>query len=154
MDSDQKIILTPNGYEELQQEYQHLTKVERPKIVAAIDEARSHGDMSENEPYQEARRQQAQLEERISELEEVIKNAEVVEKPKGDAINVGHTVVVEREDAQQEYQIVGEHEADITSGKLSHSSPIGAALMGKKVGDEISVDVPAGKTTFKIKEVR
>lgn len=152
-DSDQ-IILTPRGYEELKTEYKELTQVKRPEIVRVIDEARSHGDMSENEPYQEARRQQAQLEERILELEDVLKNAEVVEEPQGDSIGIGHTVVVEREDTQQEYQIVGEHEANITEGKLSHTSPIGAALMGKKVGDEISVQVPAGKTTFRIKEVR
>lgn len=150
----QSIILTPAGYEELKAEYEELVNVKRPAIVAAIDEARSLGDMSENEPYQEARRQQAQLEDRISELEEILKNAQIVEKSRGKGIGIGHTVVVEREDTRQEFTLVGEHEADIAKGKLSYTSPIGAALLGKKVGDEVVVDIPAGKATFRIVEVR
>lgn len=149
-----KIVLTQSGYDELQEEYARLIDTERPAVVARIDEARSHGDLSENEPYQEARRQQAQIEERIEELEEVLKNAEVVKSKSDGRIDVGSTVVVEREDTTQEYHIVGEHEADINAGKLSHSSPIGQALIGKTVGDEITVEIPAGQATFKITAIK
>lgn len=150
----EKILLTPEGLEEIKKEYEELTGKRRKEVAQRIQEARELGDLTENAEYDSAREEQASIEGRIAELEEMMKRAEVVKNNKCSVeIGVGCRVRVHLEDQDQEFQIVGAPEADPASGKISHESPLGQALLGKKVGDKIEVDAPVGKLIYKILDI-
>ena len=152
-----KFPLTKEGFTALEQELKNLKGVERPNIIAAIAEARSHGDLSENAEYSAAKEKQSLIEGRIQELEAVISRAQVIDPSlnKGDIVRFGAVVLVVDEDTDKEskYQIVGDYEADIEKNKISLSSPLAKALIGKEVGDVAEYTAPGGKKSFEILEV-
>ena len=153
-----RVLLTAKGAAELQAELKNLKSVERPKVIAAIAEARAHGDLSENAEYDAAKEQQAFIEGRIKELSANLSIAEVIDPSK---LNVqgkvifGSTVKLydEQADAEVCYQIVGDLEADISKSKISLSSPIGRALIGKLVGDEFTFEAPSGEKGYEVLSV-
>ncbi len=150
-----KIQLTKEGFEKLQNELQELRDKKRPAAVERLQKARAMGDLSENSEYTAAKEDLALVEERIQELESILKDVEVTENhAQHDGIEIGDTVVVEHNGQQEEYSIVGEFEADPMNKKLSHTSPIGKALLGKTVGETVEVIIPAGKTTYKILSIK
>ena len=154
-----KIPLTIAGAEKLRAELQHLKSVERPNVIAAIAEARSYGDLSENAEYDAAKERQAFVEGRIKEVEMKLSNAQIIDPQLLDADGrcvFGATVDLEDQDSgdQVTYQIVGEDEADIKAGKVSVSSPIARALIGKYAGDVTEVQAPGGVREFEILDVR
>lgn len=153
----EKFPLTRKGFLRLEQELKNLKAVERPNIIAAIAEARSHGDLSENAEYSAAKEKQSFIEGRIQELEAVVSRAQVIdpETIDGDVIRFGATVsVVDVDtDVEKSYQIVGDYEADINDNKISLSSPLAKALIGKEVGDEVVYAAPGGTKTFEVLEV-
>ncbi len=146
---------TKEGYEKLTAEYEHLTKVKREEVKKAIAEARSFGDLSENSEYDEARNEQAKVEARIKELEALIENAEVTndEDLDEDVVGLGSFVKVNTNGKEVDYKIVGSNEANPFELKISDISPIGAALKGKRAGDEVTVNTNAGQVAIKILEV-
>ena len=152
-----KVPMTGAGYVALEAELKHRQQVERPRIIAAISEARSHGDLSENAEYHAAKESQSHNEGRIAELEDKISRAEVIDVSKlgGDTIKFGATVTLVDEDTEEEkkYQIVGENEADVKLGKVSITSPIARALIGKKKGDAVEVNTPGGGKSYEILKV-
>ena len=154
----QKFPMTAPGLQRLEDELRHLKSEERPAIIRAIAEARSHGDLSENAEYHAARERQSFIEGRILELEEIVSGAEVIDPASlsGDQVKFGANVrlVDEETDKETAYQIVGVHEADIKAGRLSISSPLAKALIGKKTGDTVSVPAPGGDKAYEILEVR
>jgi transcription elongation factor GreA len=149
-----KVPLTIKGYAALEEELRHRQQVERPRIIQAISEARSLGDLSENAEYHAAKDAQSLNEGRILELESLISRAEVIDVSKlsGDRIKFGAIVKLVDEDTEEEktYQIVGEPEADVRSGRVSVSSPIARALMGKTVGDTVEVTTPGGGKSYEV----
>lgn len=150
----QKFPMTLPGLKRLEEELRNLKSVERPAVIAAIAEARSHGDLSENAEYHAARERQSFIEGRVQELEEVISAVEVIDPStlSGDMVKFGAHVTLIDEETEKEitYQIVGQHEADIKLGRLSISSPLAKTLIGKKVGNTISVPTPGGDRTYEI----
>ena len=152
-----KFPLTKEGFTALEQELKNLKGVERPNIIAAIAEARSHGDLSENAEYSAAKEKQSFIEGRIQELEAVISRAQVIDPSlnKGDIVRFGAVVLVVDEDTDKESksQIVGDYEAAIEKNKISLSSPLAKALIGKEVGDVAEYTAPGGKKSFEILEV-
>ncbi len=152
-----KFPLTKNGYIALEAELKNLKGVERPNIIAAIAEARSHGDLSENAEYSAAKEKQSFIEGRIQELEAVISRAQVIDpaQTKSNVIRFGATVVVVDEDTDEEkqYQIVGDYEADIEKNRISLSSPLAKALIGKEAGDTAEFAAPGGRKSFEIVDV-
>ncbi len=151
--------ITLAGAEQLKAELKRLKTEERPKIIDAVAEARAHGDLKENAEYHAAREQQSFTEGRISELEGIISTAEVIDVTNlnvGDKVVFGATVVLEEEDSGDHvtYQIVGDAEADIESGKISISSPIARAMIGKSEDDEIEVLAPGGNTIYFIESIK
>ena len=141
-----EILLTSEGFLELETELNNLKSVERPRIIEAIKEARAQGDLSENADYDAAREEQAKVEARITELEYKLEHAKIIEKKSGDVVSVGTTVTVMYvdDDEEEEYSIVGSMEADPFLNKISNESPIGKAIMDRRVGDIISVETPNG----------
>ena len=154
----QKFPMTGPGLQRLVEELRQLKSVERPAIIVAIAEARSHGDLSENAEYHAARERQSFIEGRIEELEAVIGAAEVIDPSSlsGDSVKFGaHVNLVDEEtDRQSSYQIVGVYEADIKQGLLSVSSPLAKALIGKKIGDTVAVPAPGGDRSYEILGVK
>ena len=152
-----KVPITGKGFSALEDELRHRQQVERPRIIQAISEARSHGDLSENAEYHAAKETQAMNEGRILELESMISRAEIIDvsKLKGDRIKFGATVKLVDEDTEEEktYQIVGEPEADVRSGRVSITSPVARALIGKGVGDTVEVSTPGGGKSYEIVDV-
>ena len=150
--------MTAPGLHRLEEELRHLKSVERPSIIRAIAEARSHGDLSENAEYHAARERQSFIEGRVIELEEIVSAAEVIDPSSlsGDQVKFGaHVKLVDEEtDKEATYQIVGVHEADIKQARLSISSPLAKALIGKKIGDTVSVPAPGGDRAYEILEVQ
>ncbi len=150
--------MTGPGLQQLENELRHLKSEERPAIIRAIAEARSHGDLSENAEYHAARERQSFIEGRIAELEEVISSAEVIDiaSLSGDSVKFGAFVTLVDEEADREvtYQLVGLHEADIKSGRLSITAPLAKALIGKKTGDTVSVPAPGGDRSYEILTIR
>ena len=157
MAGKKKMLYTQEGYDLLIKELNYLKNEKREEIKEAIAVARSFGDLSENAEYDEARNDQAKTEARISELEELIENAVIVDEDTIDVsiVNIGSSVKVldVEENEEIEYSIVGSIEADPFANKISDQSPIGRALVGNKIGDTVSVEVPDGTLTFKILEV-
>ncbi|GBQ50052.1 transcription elongation factor GreA [Komagataeibacter nataicola NRIC 0616] len=149
--------MTAPGLERLEDELRKLKSEERPAIIRAIAEARSHGDLSENAEYHAARERQSFTEGRIQELEEIVSSVEVIDPASlsGDQVKFGARVklVDEETDKEATYQIVGVYEADIKQGLLSISSPLAKSLIGKSVGDSVSVPAPGGDRTYEILEV-
>lgn len=145
--------VTHDGIEKLREELDDLMNVQRKKIAAALKEAKEFGDLSENASWDDAKERQAFIEGRIAEIENILKNAVEIEQGKGDVVTVGSTVHVELEEGEQEFRIVGSTEADPETGMISNESPIGKALLGKKPGDEVEVEVPAGTIVYKIQKI-
>jgi transcription elongation factor GreA len=150
----EKVPMTVAGFAALEEELKKRQQVERPRIIQQIAEARAHGDLSENAEYHAAKEAQSMNEGRIAELEDKLSRAEVIDVAKlsGSTVKFGATVTVLDEDTEQEkrYQIVGESEADVKSGRVSVSSPIARALIGKKAGDTIEVKTPGGGKSYEI----
>ena len=153
-----KVPMTPGGHTALEVELKKRQSEDRPRIIEQIAEARSHGDLSENAEYHAAKEAQSLNEGRVHELEDLIARAEVIDVSKlsGDKIKFGATVVLVDEDTEEErtYQIVGDQEADVRSGRISISSPIARALIGKEVGEAVEVNAPGGARGYEIVEVR
>ena len=154
----QKFPMTAQGLQRLEEELRQLKLVERPAIIRAIAEARSHGDLSENAEYHAARERQSFIEGRIAELEDITASAQVIDPStlSGEHVKFGAHVWVVEEDSEKEatYQIVGVYEADIRNGQISVSSPLAKALIGRKVGDTVSVPAPSGDRSYEILAIR
>lgn len=145
------VQVTQKGLETLQHEYDELMNTKRPHLVARLANARSQGDLSENSDYHNAKDELEFLDGRISELEDVLKNAVVVHDVGGkNGVSVGTKVTVKINGNEKTYNIVGEWEADPAKLKISHASPLGEALMNRKIGDKVEVNAPAGKVVYEI----
>ena len=153
--NEDKVYLTEEGLLEIEEELAHLKDVRRPEIIKALKDARALGDLSENADYDAARDEQAKIEARITELEYKLENAKIIEKASGDVVAVGTTVTVKYvdDDDEEEYSIVGSMEADPFENKISNESPIGRAIMNRRVGDIISVESPNGSYDIKIVKI-
>ena len=152
-----RIPVTRKGYEALNKELENLKRVERPQNIKAIEEARAHGDLSENAEFAAAKDRQGFIEGRIGELEFKLANAEVINidnLPRDRAV-FGTQVLLENVDTGEkvEYQLVGSDESDIENGRISVSSPLGKAILGKKPGDELTLEVPGGKRIYELVEI-
>lgn len=154
--NDTQAYLTPEKFDELKKELDHLKTVRRKEVAESLEYARSLGDLSENAEYQEARDMQAAIEERIAYLEKTIKEAKIVAHDKnGDVVSLGSNVTIQKngDKDKKEYIIVGSDEANIHERKLSYLSPLGEALMGKSKGDEFEFETPTGKQKYKVLSV-
>ena len=153
-----KIPMTANGYDNLQKELKKLLNEDRPNIIEAIAEARSHGDLSENAEYQYAKEQQSLIEGKIADLESAVSRAEVIDVKslEGDDIKFGATVEIEDDDSGESvtYQIVGEYESDIKNNKLSVNSPLAKGLINKAIDDVVEINSPKGQKSYTIKSVK
>ena len=151
-----KMPMLAEGYEKLQKEVRHLKTVERPQIIDAIEDARAHGDLSENAEYHAAKERQGQVEMQIADIEDRLSRAMVIDPAtlSGEKVVFGATVkLVDENDKPITYQIVGETEADAKVGRISYSSPLGRALIGRTVGDEVEFSAPSGDRYFEIQSV-
>ena len=153
----ERIPMTREGYQTLKRELEHLKSVERPKVIKAIEEARSHGDLSENAEYDAAKERQAFIEGRVSELGYKLGNAEIIDVdnlPKDRAV-FACTVVLENVETGEDvsYQLVGPEESNIEQGRISVTSPLGKAIIGKKPGEEIVLNAPGGKRVYELVEI-
>ena len=145
--------LTKEGISDLEKELKGLV-AERGPVAERIKSAREFGDLAENAEYSSARQEQERLETRISEIEHILQNHEVIKKPKGDSkVQLGSTIKLKDDNKTKEFQVVGTVEADPLNGKISDESPIGRALMGKKVGDNVEIETPVESSTYKIVEI-
>jgi transcription elongation factor GreA len=151
-----KMPMLAEGYERLQQEVRHLKTVERPSIIDAIEEARGHGDLSENAEYHAAKERQGQVEAQIADIDDRISRAMVIDPTtlSGDKVVFGATVhLVDENDKKVKYQIVGETEADAKIGRISYNSPLGRALIGRNVGDAVEFQAPSGDRYYEIEKI-
>jgi transcription elongation factor GreA len=153
----ERIPITREGFQALKKELEHLKSVERPRVIRAIEEARSHGDLSENAEFDAAKERQAFIEGRVSELGYKLGNAEIIDVdslPKDRAV-FACTVVLENVDTGEDvaYQLVGPEESDIEKGRISVTSPLGKAIIGKKPGQEIVLNAPGGKRVYELVEI-
>ncbi len=150
--------ITKKGYEALKAELDRLRKEERPKVIEAIAEARSHGDLSENAEYEAAKERQGFIEARINELERKLAEARIIETANlsSETVVFGATVVLldVQANQQRQYTLVGQDEADLKNGKISVQSPVGKALIGRRVGDQVEVTTPAKVVEYEIREIR
>jgi transcription elongation factor GreA len=155
MTEKKDIFLTPEGYLEIENELNDLKLNKRPEVIQALQEARALGDLSENADYDAARNEQARLEARIKELDYMIEHAKIIDNPTKSTVTVGTTVTIDyvEDDERVEYKVVGSLEADPSNNKISNESPIGSAIMNRKVGDIISVDSPNGAYKVKITKI-
>jgi transcription elongation factor GreA len=151
-----KIFLTKEGLEELQKEHEELVKIKRPDILERVSQARSQGDLSENAEYVAAREELSFIDGRIGELEELLKQVEIIANTKNSShiVKLGSTVTLNINGKKEEFMVVGEWEADPIAKKISHESPLGKALIGKKVGEKVEVEAPAGKILYTITSVK
>jgi len=153
----EKVPMTAEGYKALDEELKRLKTLERPAVIAAIAEARAHGDLSENAEYHAAKERQGWIEGQIADIEDRMARAQVIDVSKlsGSQVKFGATVSVVDEDTEEEarYQIVGEHEADVKSGRVSVTSPIARAIIGKETGDVVEVITPNGAKAYEITKV-
>jgi transcription elongation factor GreA len=153
-----RVPMTPEGYRKLQEELKRLKAEERPAVIAAIEEARGHGDLSENAEYDAAKEHQQQLDQRMREVEDKLARAQIIrpEDVKGDKAVFGATVVLLDldNDRQVTYKLVGQDEANLAAGKISVISPIGRAVVGKTKGEMIVVTTPAGEREYEVTEIR
>ena len=153
----ERVPLTRQGYEALKKELEKLKRVDRPENIKAIEEARAHGDLSENAEYAAAKDRQGFLEGRISELEYKLASVDVIDTGKlpTDRVVFGARVLLENIDTGEdfEYQLVGPDDSDISAGRISVTSPLGKAILGKEPGAELSVETPGGKRTYELVEI-
>ncbi len=156
-ETEKKVILTREGFEKLEKELEYYTSVRRNEIAEQIAVARGFGDLSENAEYDEAKNEQSRIEAKIIDMENTLRNCTVVEDDQvtTDTVGVGNTVKVKNASmkAEQTFTIVGANETDPKAMKISSESPIGAALLGKKVGETVAVDVPAGTMKLQVLEI-
>ncbi len=147
--------LTHEKKEELEQELNQLKSVRRKEIADALEYAKSLGDLSENAEYHQAREDQANCEDRIANLERILKNAVIMEGHHTEIVSVGSTVTVVKKGDKDErvFTVVGSEESDVATGKISNESPIGKALLGKKAGDSVSTQTPKGEVTYTVKKI-
>ena len=146
--------LTKDGVDELKQELEDL-KSQRAVIADKLKTARGYGDLSENSEYHNARDEQAKLETRVTEIEHILQNVTVISNPKNQTeVELGNTVYLKNSGKDEEYTIVGSVEANPAEKKISDESPIGKALLGKKVGDKVEIDLPSGSHTYTIKQIK
>jgi transcription elongation factor GreA len=155
MIKDHKEYITKAKQKELITELEQLKTVDRKEIAEKLDYARSLGDLSENAEYHDAREQQSELEGKIEHIENILNIAEIVTSKKSDTVILGSTVTLQKASSTTtiEYVVVGSAEADMLAHKLSHESPLGAAMLGKKVGDKVLLETPKGKVTYTIKKL-
>lgn len=155
MSNNKEVYLTNAGLEEMKKELEYLKMEKRPEVIQALKEARALGDLSENAEYDAARSAQAEVENKIKELETMIENAVVITEINTDSVSIGNTVTIKYvdDDETEEYTIVGSKEADPFSNKISNESPIARAILNKKVKDIVSVDSPNGKYDIEILEI-
>jgi len=153
-----RIPITKAGYEALKEQVRHLKSVERPEVIRAIAEARAHGDLSENAEYDAAKERQGFVEGKISDLEHKIASADVIDPKtvRTDSVVFGCTVVLENSETEKEvqYQLVGPDESDVSQRRISVSSPVGRAMIGKRVGDAIVVQAPGGRRQYELIDIR
>ncbi|GER07371.1 transcription elongation factor GreA [Iodidimonas muriae] len=152
----EKVPMLASGFNSLKAELQQLKTVERPAVVRAIEEARAHGDLSENAEYHAAKEKQGMIEARVMELEDSLSRAEVIDPTtlKGDKVMFGATVtLLDEDDKSTTYQIVGVEEADVKKGRISFTSPIGRSMIGRSLGDEVEVITPSGEKYFEIEKI-
>lgn len=154
----EKVPMTAQGHTDLEKELHRRQSEDRPAIIQAIAEARAHGDLSENAEYHAAKEHQSHNEGRVAELEDILSRAEIIDVSKlsGDTVKFGATVQLVDEDTEEEktYQIVGDQEADVKFGKISISSPISRALIGKSEGDVVEVAAPGGAKSYELLSVK
>lgn len=150
---DNSLLLTQEGLEKIRGELKELIENKRPEIAKRIQDAREMGDISENSEYDAAKQEQAYIEGRIAELEEIVKNAKTSEIRTDDQVGVGCKVTVHMESADDTFYIVGAPEADPLSKKISHESPLGSALLGKRVGEQVEFEAPVGKLIYTILKI-
>src|SRR3954466_4828633 len=151
-----KLPMLAEGYEKLQTDVRHLKLVERPAVIDAIEEARGHGDLSENAEYHAAKERQGQIEAQIADIDDRLSRAMVIDPTSlsGDKVVFGPTVhLIDENDKPIKYQIVGQTEADARVGRISYNSPLGRALIGRTVGDEVEVSTPSGDRYYAIEKV-
>ena len=153
MDKNNNLYITKEGLENLKKEHKMLTEEKRPQMAKRIKEAREMGDISENSEYDAARQEQSFVEGRIEELEEILKTAKLSEPVKDNSVAVGCKVTVRVDGGEQSFHIVGAMGADPLKSKISHESPLGSCLVGKKVGDKIEVDAPVGKLIYTVLKI-
>lgn len=150
----QKIPMTPEGFARLEEELKRLRSDERPAVIRSIAEAREHGDLAENAEYHAARERQSFVEGRIAELEDILSRAETIDPTtlSGDIVRFGASVMLADEDTEEEitYRLVGSYEADASVGRLSVTSPLGRALIGKTLGDVVEVSTPRGHKSYEV----
>ena len=152
----EKIPMTGEGYAALEQELKHRQQVERPRIIQQITDARTHGDLSENAEYHAAKERQGQVEATIADIDDRLSRAMVIDPTtlSGDKIVFGATVhLLDENDKKVKYQIVGETEADARIGRISYNSPLGRALIGRSVGDEVEFSAPSGDKYFEVEKI-
>ena len=152
-----KLPMLAEGYEKLQTDVRHLKTVERPAVIDAIEEARAHGDLSENAEYHAAKERQGQIEAQIADIEDRLSRALVIDPStlSGDKVIFGATVhLLDEDDKPIKYQIVGETEADAKLGRISYASPLGRALIGRQVGEEVEFSAPSGDKYFEISKIQ
>lgn len=147
-----KQYLTKEKHAELQEELHNLIHTKRKEVAEQLEHAKSNGDLSENAEYHEARDNQAKVEARISQIEDLLKHAEIMHHKKSDIAEAGSRVVIQKngEKEKKEFILVGSEEADMLAGKLSYDSPLGSAILGKKKGDSLAIDTPKGLAEYKI----
>ncbi|MFN4112396.1 MAG: transcription elongation factor GreA [Sphingomonadaceae bacterium] len=151
----EKVPMLAEGYEQITAELKVL-RAERPKVVDAIEEARAHGDLSENAEYHAAKERQGQIEAQIADLEDRVSRAQIIDPTSlsGDRIVFGATVtMLDEDDKPVRYQIVGQTEADAKRGRISYNSPLGKALIGKRVGEDVEVTVPSGEKFYLVEKI-
>ncbi|MBZ6378881.1 transcription elongation factor GreA [Pacificimonas flava] len=152
----EKLPMLREGYDRMQVELNRLKNKERHEVVTAIEEARAHGDLSENAEYHAAKERQGQIEATITDLEDKISRAQIIDPAdlSGDKIVFGATVkMLDEDDNEKVYQIVGPYEADAKGGRISYTSPLGRALIGRREGDEVEVSTPSGEKYYEISEI-
>ncbi len=150
-----KYLLTQEGLAKLNEELKYLINDKRKEVIERIREAAAHGDLSENADYAQAREEQSFIEGRIQEIEDMIKNAEIITAAtQHNHVSIGSTVIVKIKDEQKSYTIVGSNEANPLEGRISNESLVGKALLGKKVGDKFTITAPAGEMNYEIVEIK
>ncbi len=152
----EKLPMLAEGYEKLQNDVRHLKMVERPAVIDAIEEARAHGDLSENAEYHAAKERQGQIEAQIADIDDRLSRAMVIDPAtlSGDKVVFGATVhLLDEDDKKIKYQIVGETEADAKIGRISYASPLGRALIGRSKGEEVEFSAPSGDKYFEIAKI-
>lgn len=149
-----KIYLTREGLTDLKKEYEELTKTRRPEVLNRVSQARNMGDLSENAEYTVAREELSFIDGRIDELEELLKQVVLISNGKSSTVKLGSTVTVKIDGSKEIFTVVGEWEADPKEKKISHESPLGKALIGKKVGEKVEVEAPAGKISYTIESIQ